>query len=115
MRGPGRDCGGCRYWSEMVARGGICATNSRGDTEALCLAPSGVAKGTFTTASDTCGSYAKNTLGAVDDPPDYGEAVRAAYAAQAEERHPNGAPKWAPDGTLLDAKGNRSIFDDVDE
>lgn len=28
--------------------------------------------------------------------------------------HKNGAPKWAPDGTLLDDKGSRSIFDDVD-
>jgi len=109
MRGPGRDCGGCRYWSEMVAM------VEGSETKALCLAPSGVANGTYTVAGDHCGAFAKNTLGAVDDPPDYGEAVRAAYAAQAEEKHPNGAPKWAPDGTLLDDKGNRSIFDDVDE
>jgi hypothetical protein len=110
MRGAGRDCGGCRYWSEMVAQsiGGA-------DVEALCLAPEGPAKGWYTVATQTCPSFAKNTCGAVDDPPDCGEAVRAAYAAQAEEKHPNGAPKWAPDGTLLDDKGNRSIFDDVDE
>lgn len=29
--------------------------------------------------------------------------------------HPNGARKFAADGTMLDDKGNRSIFDDVDE
>lgn len=29
--------------------------------------------------------------------------------------HPNGKPKFAEDGTLLDEQGNRSIFDDVDE
>lgn len=29
--------------------------------------------------------------------------------------HPNGAPKWALDGTLLDEQGNRSTFDDVAE
>lgn len=28
--------------------------------------------------------------------------------------HPNGAPMFAADGTLLDQHGNRSIFDDVD-
>lgn len=27
----------------------------------------------------------------------------------------NGAPMYAPDGTLLDEKGNRSIFDDIDD
>lgn len=27
----------------------------------------------------------------------------------------NGAPMFADDGTMLDDKGNRSIFDDVDE
>lgn len=30
-------------------------------------------------------------------------------------KHPNGAPMYAPDGTMLDENGNRSIFDDVDE
>lgn len=41
--------------------------------------------------------------------------IRAALEkVRGEERHANGAPKWAPDGTLLDDKGNRSIFDDVD-
>ena len=30
--------------------------------------------------------------------------------------HPNGAPKWSVDGrTLLDEKGNRSTFDDVEK
>lgn len=110
MRGPGRDCGGCRYWSEMVAQ-----SIGGGYVEALCLAPEGPAKGKYTVSTQTCPSFAKNTLGAVDDPPDYGESVRAAYAAQVEERHPNGAPVWAPDGTLLNADGSRSIFDDVDE
>jgi hypothetical protein len=28
--------------------------------------------------------------------------------------HPNGAPMFAPNGTMLDADGNRSVFDDVD-
>lgn len=31
------------------------------------------------------------------------------------QRHPNGQRKWADDGTMLNDKGTRSIFDDVDE
>jgi hypothetical protein len=30
-------------------------------------------------------------------------------------KHPNGAPMYAKDGTMLDEHGNRSIFDDVDK
>lgn len=114
MRTPGsRDCGGCRYWSEMIAQAGGGTRNPHGDLEAMCLAPSGVAANTYTRASDHCGSFAKNTLGAVDEPgqPD----VTERYAQQANMKHANGAPLYAPDGTLLDDKGNRSIFDDVDE
>lgn len=39
----------------------------------------------------------------------------AEYSKQALAKHKNGAPKYARDGTMLDDKGNRSIFDDVDE
>lgn len=35
--------------------------------------------------------------------------------ADADQKHPNGAPMWAADGTLLDDKGKRSVFDDVDK
>lgn len=31
------------------------------------------------------------------------------------ETYPNGAPMFSADGTMLDDKGNRSIFDDIDE
>ena len=34
-----------------------------------------------------CESWKSNHLGQIDDPPDYGEAVRAAYAAE-EAREP---------------------------
>jgi len=30
-------------------------------------------------------------------------------------KHDNGAPKFSPNGMLLDEVGNRSIFDDLDE
>lgn len=108
-----RVCSGCRYWSEMVARAGAGTTNPRGDVEAMCLAD-GPQASRYTAAEDTCPSFARDTAGKVDDPPDYGEAARAVYAEEAAARHPNGSPKYAPDGTMLDGKGNRSIFDDVD-
>ena len=41
---------------------------------------------------------------------------RARLAIQhLSKRHPNGEPMFAKDGTMLDEKGNRSIFDDVDK
>lgn len=110
MRTRERNCGGCRYWSEMVAQ----SIGGR-NVEALCLNSAGPCSGKYMVATQVCDAYAKNTLGAVDDPPDYGEEVRAAYAEQAAAKYENGSPKFAADGTMLDDKGNRSIFDDVDE
>lgn len=110
MRTPGtRTCGGCRYWSEMIAQ----SIGGR-DVEALCLG-AGPASGKYTVSSQTCGEFAKNLAGAVDEPPNYGEKSRAAYEEMAARKHQNGKPVFAKDGTLLDEKGNRSIFDDVDE
>jgi len=108
-------CGGCRYWSEMIARAGSGTDNPRGETEALCLSASGPKASKYTVADFTCSSFAKNSHGAVDDPPNYGEESRAAYAADSATTYPNGKPMFAPDGTMLDENGNRSIFDDVDE
>lgn len=34
---------------------------------------------------------------------------------QKAAKHPNGKPMWGRTGMLLDDKGNRSVFDDVDE
>lgn len=75
--GQTRTCEGCRYWSEMVAR-----SHGGGPVEALCLANEGPRSGKYTTARTTCTSWASGHFGAVDDPPDYGEAARAAYAAE---------------------------------
>ncbi|MDO8534109.1 MAG: hypothetical protein Q7S17_05130 [Xanthobacteraceae bacterium] len=99
----------------MIAQAGGGTTNPRGDTEALCLSERGPHAREYTTAETTCDAFAKNSHGAVDDPPNYGEASRAAYAVEASMKHKNDAPMFAPDGTMLDDQGNRSIFDDVDE
>lgn len=75
--GETRNCAGCRFWSEMIAqcRGG-------GPVEALCLSDSSPHSGKYTTARITCDAWKSGHLGAVDDPPDYGEATRAAYQAE---------------------------------
>lgn len=104
-----RNCGGCRYWSEMIAQ----SIGGR-SVEALCLNSAGPCSGKYVVETQTCDGFARNTFGAVDDPPDYGEEVRAAYAEQAALKHSNGKPKYAPDGTMLNDDGTRSIFDDVD-
>lgn len=105
-----RSCGGCRYWSEMIAQ----SIGGR-EVEALCLSGDGPCGGKYMVASQVCSAFAKNSHGAVDDPPNYGEEVRPLYEAEAAARHPNGAPLYSADGTMLDDKGNRSIFDDLDE
>jgi hypothetical protein len=71
-------CENCRYWSAMVAQ-----ALDGGPIEALCLCGGGPKRSQFTRATATCERWASNHLGQVDDlDPDYGEAVRAAYAAE---------------------------------
>jgi hypothetical protein len=53
-----------------------------GPIEALCLCDGGPKRSKFTRATATCEHWASNHLGQVDDPPDHGKAVRAAYAAE---------------------------------
>ncbi len=108
--GETKDCNGCRFWSEMIAK-----AEGGGPVEALCLSDTGPNKGKYVSGRATCEAWASGHHGAVDDPPNYGEETRALYKREATERHPNGQRMWADDGTLLDEHGNRSIFDDVDE
>lgn len=46
------------------------------------------------------------------------KAIRFGYidwlTGESLHHYDNGAPMFTPDGTMLDANGNRSIFDDVD-
>lgn len=77
--GDTRNCAGCRYWSEMIAQSIGC-----GPVQALCLSD-GTLKGKYTTGRQTCESWASGHHGAIDEPPDYGEEVRALYSM--EERN----------------------------
>jgi hypothetical protein len=54
--------------------------------------------------SGAFGTYEANDLEPAPDEPTVKEPPT----------HPNGAPMFAPDGTMLDDQGNRSVFDDVD-
>ncbi len=89
--GETRDCQGCRYWSEMLARAGGGTDNPRGDVEAYCLNADGPESGNYKVATDTCGGWASGHHGAVDDPPDYGVHARAAYAA--DDLDPSGVAR----------------------
>lgn len=75
--GSTKNCTGCRFWSEMVARsiGGA-------PIEALCLVDDGPLSGKYTIGRQTCASWKSGHLGAVDDPPDYGEETRRLYAEE---------------------------------
>lgn len=71
------NCGNCRFWSEMVAQAW-----GAGPMEALCLSGDGPHTSKYTTARITCHAWKSNHHGAVDSPPNYGEAACAAYAAE---------------------------------
>lgn len=73
--GQTRDCRGCRFWSEMIARAG---GNIIG-VEALCLRADGPKGGQYTVGRNSCEAWESGHHGAVDDPPNYGEHVRPLY------------------------------------
>jgi len=75
--GETKNCAGCRFWSEMIAQ-----CHGGGPVEAMCLADSSPLAGKHTSERGTCASWKSGHHGAVDDPPDYGEEVRALYAAE---------------------------------
>jgi hypothetical protein len=75
--GETKNCGGCRFWSEMIAQsiGGSAV-------EAMCLADGGPVQGKYMVANQKCAAWKSGHLGAIDDPPNYGEETRAAYEAE---------------------------------
>lgn len=60
--GQTRDCKGCRYWSEMIARAEC------GDVEALCLSQDSPMQGEFTRGNVSCLEWASGNDGAIDEP-----------------------------------------------
>jgi hypothetical protein len=52
---------------------------------AMCLADGGPMRSKYTPERATCHGFKPNTCGVVDDPPDYGKGVRAAYLREEGE------------------------------
>lgn len=57
-----RNCGGCRFWSEMIAK-----AEGGGPVQAMCLGV-GAHYIEYTTASMKCEAWQSGHLGAIDDP-----------------------------------------------
>ena len=74
--GETRDCKGCRFWSEMIAK------SDGNGVEAMCLNSTGPKSQKYTVARSTCDGWRSGHFGAVDEPPNYGEQTRALYAAE---------------------------------
>lgn len=61
--GDTKNCKGCRFWSEMVAR-----SRGGGPIEAMCLVQNGPFSGKYTVGSQTCPKWKSGHFGAIDDP-----------------------------------------------
>lgn len=61
--GQTRNCKGCKFWSEMIAR-----AHGGGPVEALCLATGGQYSGKYTVASTRCDKWESGENGAIDEP-----------------------------------------------
>lgn len=76
--GQTKDCAGCRFWSEMVAK-----CKGGGPVLAMCLSDGPLAS-KYTPRWQTCTAWKSGHYGAVDDPPNYGAETGPLY--EAEER-----------------------------
>ncbi len=72
--GQTRDCHGCRYWSDMIAK-----AEDGGPIEALCLNNKGPLSMKYTTAQMTCAGWQSGHHGPVDQWPDYGANAQQEY------------------------------------
>ena len=61
--GETRNCKGCRYWSEMLAR-----SEGGGPVQAACLNNKSPNRSKFTSGTVTCDQWEAGDLGAVDSP-----------------------------------------------
>lgn len=58
-----RNCAGCRFWSEMIAR-----AEGGGPVEAMCLNPASRQRGNYVAGFQECLHWTEGGLGAVDQP-----------------------------------------------
>jgi hypothetical protein len=78
--GETTNCKGCRFWSEMLAK-----AEGGGPAQAMCLNHASPNNGQYTIARITCAAWKSGHHGAVDEPPDYGEEVRALYEVEEKQ------------------------------
>lgn len=69
-----KNCESCRFWSQMCAM-----TNNEGHITVLCLSSDGPKTNRFTEEHFVCLKWKENTIGSVDEPPDYGGRTRELY------------------------------------
>lgn len=60
--GETRNCHGCRYWSEMIAK------SVGSGMQAMCLGPGSPMRSQYTSKRQTCDKWDAGYLGAVDAP-----------------------------------------------
>ncbi len=63
--GQTRDCKGCRFWSEMVARAG---GGMSVQAMCLCLSQNSPNHLRYTSGATSCGAWLPGDLGAIDSP-----------------------------------------------
>lgn len=74
--GDAPECDNCRFWSEMIAE----ASAATGSIKAICLNAASPHAGLMMLGREVCPSWARNALGAIDDPSWRGEDPMQAYA-----------------------------------
>jgi hypothetical protein len=62
-QGETKDCKGCGYWSEMIAR-----CDGGGPVLAMCLSPTSPNRHKYTGANRTCADWCSGHFGATDEP-----------------------------------------------
>ena len=74
--GETKDCAGCRFWSELIAKG------VAGRVLSMCLAERGPFFQDYTSALQACDGWKSGHLGAVDEPVDYGLEGLSLYGTE---------------------------------
>jgi len=70
--GKTKNCKGCRFWSEMIAK-----SDGGGPVSAMCLNPKSLEYQKYRTGSEHCGQWGSGHYGAIDTPGESDEIIEA--------------------------------------